>query len=281
MFNGNLKEKALNRLKKANEKYQKTASDVTKKAEELHSLRLNSSKQAIKKVEQYVNQLANSPKEFAANIQKLKISFEKFGKVLKKLEQEDNVTTVSGSTAGAGVVAGVGVAAFGPTAAMAIATTFGTASTGTAITALSGAAATNAALAWLGGGALAAGGGGIIAGNSLLALAGPVGWAIGGGALVGGALFARKKNKDIANKATDEAIKIEKSVGALITAKVEVNKLYKLTRKHSDGVFNQLDLLRKDAPNDYIDFSDTHKEELAALINNIRSLSNLLTQNIG
>ena len=39
---------------------------------------------------------------------------------------------------------------------MGVATTFGVASTGTAISALSGAAATNAALAWLGGGALAA-----------------------------------------------------------------------------------------------------------------------------
>lgn len=281
MFNGDLKKKALNRLKKANEKYQKTASAVAKKAEELHFFRLNSSKKVIKKVEQYVNQLANSPKEFAANIQKLKISFENFNKVLKKLEQEDNVATVSGSTAGVGVATGVGVAAFGPTAAMAIATTFGTASTGTAITALSGAAATNAALAWLGGGALVAGGGGMAAGEAFLALAGPVGWVIGGSALVGGALFARKRNKDIANKATDEAIKIEKSVGALSTAKVEINKLHRLTKKHSGGVFSQLDLLRKDAPNDYIDFSDTHKEELVALINNIRSLSNLLTKNVG
>ena len=51
-----------------------------------------------------------------------------------------------------------------------IATTFGVASTGTAISTLSGAAATNAALAWLGGGALAAGGGGMAAGEAFLTL---------------------------------------------------------------------------------------------------------------
>ncbi len=51
---------------------------------------------------------------------------------------------------------------------MGIATTFGTASTGTAISSLSGAAATNAATAWLGGGALAAGGGGMAAGAAVL-----------------------------------------------------------------------------------------------------------------
>ena len=71
----------------------------------------------------------------------------------------------------AGAMAGAGIAAFGPTAAMAVATTFGTASTGTAIATLSGAAATNAALAWLGGGALAVGGGGMAAGEAFLAMA--------------------------------------------------------------------------------------------------------------
>ena len=79
-----------------------------------------------------------------------------------------------------GVTAGAAVVSVAPTVAMWVATTFGTASTGTAISALSGAAATNAALAWLGGGALAVGGGGMAAGNAFLALAGPVGWGIAG-----------------------------------------------------------------------------------------------------
>ena len=47
-------------------------------------------------------------------------------------------------------------------------TAFAAASTGTAISSLSGAAATNAVLAWLGGGSLAAGGGGMAAGAALL-----------------------------------------------------------------------------------------------------------------
>jgi hypothetical protein len=52
--------------------------------------------------------------------------------------------------------------------AWALVGTLGTASTGTAIATLSGAAATNATLAWLGGGALAAGGGGMAAGAAVL-----------------------------------------------------------------------------------------------------------------
>lgn len=104
------------------------------------------------------------------------------------------VKNASGGAAGVGV--GVAVAALGPTAAMGIATTFGVASTGTAISALSGAAATNAALAWLGGGALAAGGGGMAAGQALLAFAGPLGWTIAGIALLGsGWLFYKAKRE--------------------------------------------------------------------------------------
>src|SRR5262249_3366345 len=51
----------------------------------------------------------------------------------------------------------------------------GTASTGTAISTLSGVAASNATLAWLGGGALAAGGGGVALGTLVLGglVAGP------------------------------------------------------------------------------------------------------------
>ncbi len=52
--------------------------------------------------------------------------------------------------------------------AMWVATTWGTAGTGTAISSLSGAAASNAALAWLGGGIVASGGGGMAAGAAVL-----------------------------------------------------------------------------------------------------------------
>lgn len=69
---------------------------------------------------------------------------------------------------GVGAAAGTAEAIGGQVATMSIATTFGTASTGTAISTLSRAAATNAATAWLGGGALAAGGGGMAAGATVL-----------------------------------------------------------------------------------------------------------------
>ena len=68
------------------------------------------------------------------------------------------ISGVSGALAGAAFTSG----------AIGFAMAVGTASTGTAISGLTGVAATNAALAWLGGGAVAAGGGGMAVGAAVL-----------------------------------------------------------------------------------------------------------------
>lgn len=186
----------------------------------------------------------------------------------------------SGATAGAGVATGIGVAALGPTAAMAVATTFGTASTGTAIASLSGAAATNAALAWLGGGALVAGGGGMSAGSAFLALAGPVGWTIGGFGLVCGGLIARKKNKEIALKADSQRKNIEIGIATMNASTREISALISQTDMHSNGVNSLLNILIERAPVDYSSFTSDQKDKLAALINHINSLSKLLNKKV-
>lgn len=91
----------------------------------------------------------------------------------QKLEQKKLNETANKNfyyAAGCGVVATTGSPAL-----MALATTFGTASTGAAISGLSGAAAHSAAVACIGGGALAAGGGGMAAGSAILNSLGPIG----------------------------------------------------------------------------------------------------------
>lgn len=104
---------------------------------------------------------------------------------------------------GVGTAIGAGIATFGSSTLMAAATAFGTASTGAAISSLSGVAATNAALALIGGGTLAAGGGGVAGGTALLTALGPIGWAVAGVSLVGGGILADQKNR----KAIEEAEK--------------------------------------------------------------------------
>ena len=148
-------------------------------------------------IQDQFDRIRNIPSDKQEEYEKIKEIRLKWKQQVDQIDKDykDAQTSVAGGAA-AGVGIGVGVIALGPTAAMSIATTFGIASTGTAISTLSGAAATNAALAWLGGGTLAAGGGGISGGSALLALAGPVGWFIAGGALVGSGLLFLKNKSD-------------------------------------------------------------------------------------
>ena len=97
------------------------------------------------------------------------------------------------SSAAAGVAGGV--AASGATTAIVAAV--GTASTGTAISTLSGAAATNAILAALGGGSLAAGGGGMALGTVVLSSA------AGGAALLVGGVVVNVMGHKIAKDAEE------------------------------------------------------------------------------
>ena len=167
MLNRSLKLDAITALEKTHQRYESSAASVTKEAEKLMLTRKRCSEQVIVNVERYINQLANSPKQFDRSYDEFKAEYRAFDTLLEEIKFEaENADFKAGGSAAAGVSAGVATAAFAPSAAMAIATTFGTASTGTAISALSGAAASNAALAWLGGGAVAAGGPGMAGGGS-------------------------------------------------------------------------------------------------------------------
>ncbi|WP_219814438.1 hypothetical protein [Rathayibacter sp. AY1A5] len=145
-------------------------------------------------VELVVNSIANTPKSFSRDFEQIELDRARFLDAEEIARADLVAARKSAAGAGAGVTAGAAIASVAPTAAMWVATTFGTASTGTAISTLSGAAASQAALAWLGGGAIAAGGGGTVAGGALLALAGPVGWSLAGAAvLTSVVLFTKKK----------------------------------------------------------------------------------------
>ncbi|MEI7840811.1 MAG: hypothetical protein WCJ11_09950 [Methylococcaceae bacterium] len=281
MLNGDLKKEALSKLNNSVDTYKDWVKEVQAVSAELFVLRKKSSEDIIGAVESYINMLANRPKEFDRSFTEYKAEFRIFSEMLNELKvKSDNVNFEFGTTATAGILAGVGTAAFAPTAAMAIATTFGTASTGTAIATLYGAAATNAALAWLGGGTLAVGAGGMAAGEALLALAGPIGWAIGGVAILGGGLLARSKNEKIANQANSQRKEVEILSAQLKAANHEVKGLITLTKNHVSGVQDILSILRNKAPKNYNDFSPEDKTNLAALKNHIESLSKLLNKKV-
>ena len=186
-------------FEKVQDKVQQTIFVVNEKIRVLgtHLETLNTALMDIQEKFDMIQNIPNKEKIRYEELKQIRLNWKKqVDEITKKYEEiKKEGSNVAGGVAGVGVGAGVAVATLGPGVAMGIATVFGVASTGTAVSALSGAAAANAALAWLGGGALAAGGGGMAAGEAFLALMGPIGLAIVGfGIIAGGFLFWKNKN---------------------------------------------------------------------------------------
>ena len=210
------------------------------------------------------------------SLEEIKIEKGKFQSAIDfaNLERENLKNGAKGM--GIGVAVGGAVAGLAPTTALWIATTFGTASTGTAISALSGAAATNAALAWLGGGALVSGGAGMAAGQALLALAGPIGWGVAaGGVLVGGFLVFNKKLK-IQGEKKEEIKRINQFTEGLQEVRLQIEQIENQTTLIYKKLVKEKKNCLKYINVDYSTLSLNDKEQLGALVNNAKSLSMLL-----
>ena len=281
MFNVSARCAAVEKLRESLTEHETLRKQVKQASVRLYEQRQRVVAEVIEPIEQYVNGLANTPKDFDKSVRAFRIEIDRFESIVQRIKTEAAKSEKIGGGIGlAGATAGIGLAAFGPAAALAVATTFGTASTGTAISALSGAAAAKAALAWLGGGALAAGGGGMAAGQALLALAGPVGWTVGGLALVGSGTYLHYRNGVLAQKAVQERVRVEGEIRSLRTAHQEIDGLGGSTRIYTEGTLASLNWLSDYAPRDYRQFNSGQKERLAALINHIRSLSELIRKEV-
>ena len=277
MFNAGYKKEVLAKLERKDNEYNDVINEMVKNAEILHKEK-ETSNIILKEVEDYLKSLHNVPIKYQQILSEITIRRRKFENEVENIRREsEKFDKINAGATGAGVVAGAGVAALGPTAAMAIATTFGTASTGTAIATLSGAAATNAALAWLGGGTLLAGGGGMAAGETFLAMAGPVGWAIGGAALLGGGLMANSKNKKIAEEAEAKINEINDSIGKEKNRNSEILAEMQMIYSLYGGIDRLLKRLKSLPYRDYDWFSDDEASMLGQLIN----LSETLSERIG
>lgn len=282
MFHSKLRKQAIEGYNSTVERYEKVATDLEQNTGLLFEMRKNAV-DLVREVEAHINVLANTPKEFTVNLKKIEVEladFENKTEEIKKAEAEAKIAA-GGSGTGATLSAlGLAVATMGPTAAMGIATTFGVASTGTAISTLSGAAATNAALAWLGGGALAAGGGGMSAGTGLLVLAGPVGWTIAGvagAAAIGSGIFASFKNKETAEKLVGERENLETIIRNFNIMNAEVTALSETTKIQVKGVRKGNDSL---TGSDYSEFTKDEKLQAGMLVNNTLTLAQLINKEL-
>lgn len=280
MFNREVASRAKDSLKAAVVSYNQVQAGLQQRAEWLYELRLRSGQVVIEEAESFISSIADHPKEFDRTVADFRFNFENFNSAARDAQRQFEDAAVHSSTAGIGVAAGAATALMGPTAAMAIATTFGTASTGTAIASLSGAAATKAALAWLGGGALAAGGGGMASGGALLALAGPIGWTAAGLAAAGGLFYFSSANSKVAKEADEKALQIEKATKVVELSFTYVHHLGGLTTKHIEGLTALLSKARTELPKSYREFSPQQLEMVAALVNHVNALSLLLKKTV-
>ncbi len=280
MLNEEYKNKAVRDLKKADQQYtavlKKTLSDM----ERLHSTR-KIAVGVIQRMENYISGLSGRPHDYDKKTGEVRLRYQKFLELERQIRNmQTGGYTQPGSAAGisgvAGVIGGAGLAAFGPAAAVSAAMTFGTTSAGTAIASLSGAAATNAALAWLGGGSMAAGGAGMLGGQVMLNLMGPVGWIIGGVSLAGSLAALNLSNIELARRTEKSIIAIKKEMQRISRADVTVNKWNKETKMLSNKISQQLLRISRNRKKDYADFTQDEKQELGALINTTEVLSKKL-----
>lgn len=162
---------------------------------------------------------------------------------------------------------------------MGVATTFGVASTGTAISALSGAAATNAALAWLGGGALAAGGGGMAAGSAFLALAGPIGWTIAGLSIIASGLMFFKTKGDKERLENVYTLISNRDVKSYELAIVELSERIKRIIDET-GKLEEAVIKIETFGTDYSQMTEEQQYELGAYVNLMEAATKLLVNPI-
>lgn len=159
---------------------------------------------------------------------------------LKKISAGAGVLLGGVGGAAAGTAGGFAAAGATTSAVMAL----GTASTGTAISTLSGVAATNATLAALGGGSIAAGGGGMALGTAVLG-----GATLGVGLLVGGIIFnvTGSKLSDKADEAYVQAKRTEGEVNTIVAyfdELTEVATAFKESLTKVEGVYRKyLDII--------------------------------------
>lgn len=281
MFNVELKKEALRIHEETLARYNNSYEKMKNECENLYNVRGQAIK-VIKMNQNVINSIANTPKEFDTTLGKIGKELTKFNDSEEYAKKAYNASVQAGINIAGGAAAGLGVASMAPTALMSIATTFGTASTGTAISTLSGCVAQKVALAWIGRtfAGFAAEGAGMAAGQAFLALAGPIGWGITAVSTGASLISLSNKNKELADKAVNEAKEISIARESLDEVSEKVNSLRAKTGILYTDMDKQRAKILKFLNADYLSLEDEDKYFLGTLVNNTLSLSVLLNETV-
>lgn len=277
MLYNKAKKDALERLKKVEAKNNNVADSIDCLETDLLESR-KSAARAIERIEKYVNALANSPVEFRKTIAETKQNIQKFDDASAIERENINNNVKGGSGALGGILLGGGGMALGGKMALKLAKKLGKDGHGKPIANLHGAVQDRAAWANLGGGPKAMGGGGIAGGKARVEKGGKAAAVAAGVMIVGSAAYVVYENWKAAKTANGKAEKGEKMYVKRTTLKAKLNELYKATEKLRKGldISDMVNLY----PSDYLLFNEEQKERLAAVINNARSMGEIINKKV-
>lgn len=272
----NIKNAALVQYDKQKEKFEKVQENTNSKLKQLGEEKLKIW-ESFERFSIMYSKIQNPPK--------MNGKFEEESLSLKP-DELDNIKAVaikakellSGGMASVGVGNVIGIATSGG-----LMSSVTMASTGTAISTLSGAAATNATMAALGGGSLAAGGAGMAGGAAIMSGLTFAPMLMAGGILLHGkgkkALSDAKDIQHEVDKAVismEEAIKELKKVEELsVSIRLELDKLREI---YIDNIEYMENLVKRKA--DYLEFDMTDRRMLEKTVLSLKLLKQLSMQNI-
>jgi hypothetical protein len=195
-------EDAEEKFDKAKKRLESYKNKTNQSLQSLGAVRLHAEADILKRfvnIVKAVNHVEHSP--VSLDVSRVNISASELRSMEAGSYQASDLLKDGVSALSSGVLTSIGVGG--------LASTFGVASTGTAVSGLTGIAATNATLAWLGGGSLAAGGMGVAGGMAVLggAIAGPVLAVVG--------FTAAKKSEKALTEAYLQSVQIEEAVEQL------------------------------------------------------------------
>ena len=258
-----------------------TSEDYAREAEEFISMAKEKTSQAISDLgREKIDILSSSIREFVEYFEKIKHMELKNGPGIEELQKfnpsSEEFRQLKTASFGAREAAVNGVAAVGSGVLLAYGTYSAvmggaggllvTATTGTALSSLTGAAAANATLAWLGGGALSAGGLGMAGGTMVLG-----GLVVGPALAVGGSIFASQAKSALNNAYSnyDKARAFRrqaKNVGiALKGICVRAEQLTGLLQELNSYFVSSVKALKhivKNAGTDWRNYSETQKKSI-------------------
>lgn len=269
---------------------QEEASDILNSAQRRIENARNNTSLAIQDLgKEKIQGAANELKEFIEHYSKLKNVRLSDSNIINdgnylSIASEGSIKSMRVTALGASDLLGSGIAGIGAGALLGWGTyggvmALGSASTGAAIAGLSGAAATNATLAWLGGGAIAAGGGGMALGTMVLGgiVAGPA-------LLIAGGIFSSKAKEKLNNaysnlaKAKKISSDIDKGIVELNYIRDTANQVRELVRKirRYSGIANTELIRLAMIKTDWRLFTQDEKNSVAAAVKQAQLLKKII-----